>query len=146
MLLKHAADEAVKVMCIFDSDFHTPDQISKRKREAVDKGVWLHVWRRKETENYFLVPTTIARLIGDTAGRRTEPPTATEVAEQLEAEADALMDSVSDAYTQAFMAENRAGGVRQANKRVRELIKIRQADSVDNSELSRKTVISGGGC
>lgn len=138
MLLKNAADEAIKVMCIFDSDYHTPDQIKKRKLEAVDKGVWLHVWSRKEIENYFLVPKTIARVIADTAGNRTECPTSQEVADRLQHEANALMENVLDAYAQEFIAENRKGGVPQANRRARELIKVKEAH-----DSGRLGIVSG---
>ena len=122
MLLKNAADEAIKVMCILDSDFHTPPQIATRKRDAGDKGVWLHIWSRKELENYLLVPTAIARFIAGRVGKRTIPPTALEVEQQLNKDAEVLMDSVFDAYSQEFLADDRRGGARQANKNARELI------------------------
>ena len=136
MLLKNAADEAVRVMCILDSDFHTPTQIGDRKRDAAEKGVWLHIWRQKEIENYLLTPTAIARFIADTAGKRTIPPTALEVEEQLNTEATALMDSVLDAYSQEFFAADRAGGVRQANRKARELIERRRADDAGQIGLT----------
>ena len=126
MLLKNAANEEIQVMCVLDSDYHTPTQIADRKRDAIEKGVWLHIWRRKEIENYLLVPTAIARFIAGRVGKRTTPPTPSEVEQLLEAEAAALMDSVFDGYSQEFIADNRAGGVHQANRKARELVKQRQ--------------------
>lgn len=128
MLLKNAADESIKVMCILDSDFHTPSQIAQRRRDGVNRGIWLHIWSKKELENYLLVPEAIARLIERTSGRRTPSPTVSEVQNKLEAEAEELMEKVLDAYSQEFYSEDRTGGVRQANTKARELIRLRQAD------------------
>ena len=126
MLLKNAANEEIQVMCVLDSDYHTPTQIDDRKRDADEKGVWLHIWRRKELENYLLVPTAIARFIAGRVGKRTTPPTPSEVEQLLKTEAAALMDNVFDGYSQEFIADSRAGGVHQANRRARELVKQRQ--------------------
>ena len=126
MLLKNAANEEIQVMCVLDSDYHTPTQIDDRKRDAIEKGVWLHIWRRKELENYLLVPTAIARFIAGRVGKRTTPPTPSEVEQLLKTKAAALIDSVFDGYSQEFIADNRAGGVPQANRKARELVKQRQ--------------------
>lgn len=126
MLLKNAANEAVQVMCILDSDYHTPDQIAERKRDAADKGVWLHIWCQKEIENYLLVPTAIARLLSDTVDRKTNPPTASEVEQRLTIETAAMMDTVLDGYSQEFLIDNRSGGVHKANEKARELIALKE--------------------
>ena len=138
MLLRNAANESIRVMCIFDSDFHTPDQIEKRKLEAANRGVWLHVWSRKEIENYFLVPNAITRVIADTVSKRTECPTSQEVTDRLQHETNALMENVLDAYAQEFLAENRRGGVPQANRNARELIKLKEVN-----DSGRLGIVSG---
>ena len=129
MLLKNAANEEIKVMCVLDSDYHTPAQIDGRKRDAIEKGVWLHIWRRKELENYLLVPTAIARFIASRVGKRTTPPKPSEVEQLLDTEAAALENSVVDGYSQEFLADNRAGGVHQSNRKARGLVKQRQEDN-----------------
>ncbi len=131
MLLKNAADESIQVMCILDSDFHTPNQIAQRRRDGANRGIWLHIWSKKELENYLLVPEAIARLIARTSGRRTAPPSVSEVQNKLEVEAEELMEKVLDAYSQEFFSEDRTGGVRQANTKARELIRLRQADGAN---------------
>jgi hypothetical protein len=45
------------------------------------KQVDLHIWNRKELENYLLVPETITRLIAARVSRRTEAPGVDEVPE-----------------------------------------------------------------
>ena len=122
MLLRNAADEAVRVMCILDSDYHTPEQVAERKRDADKKGVWLHIWSRKEIENYLLVPSAIARLIANSAGKRTKPPAVLEVEERLNTEAEDLIDYVRDNYAEGFYLQDKAAGVGRANRKARELI------------------------
>lgn len=122
MLLRNAADEAVRVMCILDSDYHTPEQVAERKRDADKKGVWLHIWSRKEIENYLLVPSAIARLIANSAGKRTKPPAVLEVEERLNTEAEGLIDYVRDNYAEGFYLQDKAAGVGRANRKARELI------------------------
>ena len=137
MMLRNAADEAVRVMCVLDGDFHTPDQIAKRQQEADERGVWLHIWKRKEVENYFLVSSSIARVIAESVSRRTAPPTADEVEKVINAEACTLMEDAFDAFSQEFLVEERKGGSRQANRRARELIRAKEA------EVGRLGIVSG---
>ncbi len=49
--------------CLFDSDYHTENQIRERKQEATNHRINLHIWERKEIENYVLNPDAIFRFI-----------------------------------------------------------------------------------
>lgn len=53
----------VKCYCIFDSDYHLKDEIARRQQEAKEKHINLHIWARKEIENYVIHPDVILRLI-----------------------------------------------------------------------------------
>ena len=53
----------VKCYCIFDSDYHTPESIISRKQEARTRQINLHIWQRKEIENYTLQPEVILRYL-----------------------------------------------------------------------------------
>jgi AAA ATPase domain/AAA domain, putative AbiEii toxin, Type IV TA system len=55
MTLRNAVGDRVVVYCILDSDFHTQTQIENRYKEATARGIHLHVWSRKEFENYLEV-------------------------------------------------------------------------------------------
>jgi predicted ATPase len=63
MLLKETVDDEVKIYCIFDSDYHTEEEINERKREAEKIKVNIHIWAKKELENYLILPTTILRIL-----------------------------------------------------------------------------------
>ncbi|MFT3893295.1 MAG: AAA family ATPase [Anaerolineales bacterium] len=56
LLLKNAIGENIKAYCIFDSDFHTQDEIDERYKQAQERDIQLHVWDKKEIENYFIRP------------------------------------------------------------------------------------------
>jgi hypothetical protein len=59
--LRNSVGEEVVAYSIFDSDYHTEEQIAERYDEATKRGVELHIWTKKEIENYFLVPNAVFR-------------------------------------------------------------------------------------
>ena len=59
----------VQVYCIFESGYHTMDDIHERRVEAREKKINLHVWDKKEMENYAIDPEVICRYLS--ANRRT---------------------------------------------------------------------------
>jgi hypothetical protein len=63
MLFRTSVSQEVRSYCIFDSDFHTPAQIAARCADAREKGMNLHVWSKKELENYLLVPRAIHQVL-----------------------------------------------------------------------------------
>jgi AAA domain, putative AbiEii toxin, Type IV TA system/AAA domain len=52
MFLRNSVGEEVVTYCVLDSDYHASEEIEGRLRDATMKGVELHIWRRKEIENY----------------------------------------------------------------------------------------------
>ncbi|AKB51276.1 hypothetical protein MSBRW_2023 [Methanosarcina barkeri str. Wiesmoor] len=63
MFLKNNADETIYTYCILDRDYYTKDIIETRLKEAESRGVKLHIWSRKEIENYLIAPKAISRII-----------------------------------------------------------------------------------
>jgi predicted ATPase len=67
-LMDEFFEEAASVHVILDRDYRHEeviDQVRKRLRKV---GIAPHVWRRKELENYLLVPAAIARISGASEG------------------------------------------------------------------------------
>lgn len=62
-LLKETVDNQIKVYCLFDSDYHTENEIAKRFEDAKRLNVELHIWKKKEIENYLIIPVLILRII-----------------------------------------------------------------------------------
>jgi hypothetical protein len=122
MAMNTAIGQNVRSYCIFDSDFHTPSQIATRKAEARKKGVSLHVWSRKEIENYLLVPAAIRRLMERRIRDRGPVPTNDVIADKLFQLAGEFEIKVFDAFVAEFHSEDRHGGPAQANRAARERI------------------------
>ncbi len=92
--LKSMAGEGIVVYCVLDSDYRPSEQIAGMREEANGYGIELHVWERKEIENYLLVPTAIARVMAQYVSLGTETPDAELVGRKLDEIAEALQDTV----------------------------------------------------
>ena len=121
LLLKNAVGEKIMAYCIFDSDFHTPEEIEERYTQAKERVIELHIWAKKEIENYFLIPDAVQRIIATNSYER-EVPTSEEIASQIDLIVDMQKDLVFDALSSEFLSRDRGGGVPQANRKARALI------------------------
>lgn len=143
MLLRNAADEMIKIYCLLDSDYHTPEEQQVRLRDAKEKGVDLHIWQRKEIENYLLVPETIQRVIARGVSEGTRRPSTEDVVAAMKIEAEKLKDDTFDKFANERWLRNRAGGVRNANKRARSYVNDLWEDLAGRLEIvSGKAMLS----
>jgi hypothetical protein len=122
MFLTNALGEEIFVYCLLDSDYHTAEAIAARYEEARRVGVRLHIWQRKEIENYLLVPSAIVRLIAKRLGKQTDPPSEERVRARLEKIAETKKDETFDAISQEVLGENRSRGAKFANEAARKWI------------------------
>lgn len=56
--------DEIKTFCILDRDYHTEEEINDLYALAEENHLILHVWEKKELENYILVPQALARVAG----------------------------------------------------------------------------------
>lgn len=54
---------SVDLYCIFDSGFHTSEEISQLEGQAKSKGIDLHIWSKNEIENFVINADVIYRYI-----------------------------------------------------------------------------------
>lgn len=54
----------IKTYCILDRDYHSDTEIAELYRKAGENHLNLHVWKRKEIENYILTPQSVFKLTG----------------------------------------------------------------------------------
>lgn len=56
--------DEIKTYCILDRDYHTETEINELYAMAEESHLLLHVWEKKELENYILVPKALAKVAG----------------------------------------------------------------------------------
>jgi hypothetical protein len=122
MFLENAGGEGITTYCILDADYHTREEIEARYNDARTRGVQLHIWNRKEIENYLLVPPAIQRIISASLPENARCPSIQEVADKLNELAFALRDEVFDNLASELHKRNRHWDTGTANKRAREIV------------------------
>jgi hypothetical protein len=119
MVLRNSVGEKIITYCILDSDYHTEAAIESRHESAVEKNVELHVWNRKEIENYLICPAAVSRVIKSRQAQGAMHPTSEEVVEAVIKIANELKFQTIDAMAQEYFNESRRAGLPNANQRAR---------------------------
>lgn len=138
MLLQNSGGEHITIYCVLDSDYHTTNQKDIRCAQAIKNQINLHIWAKKEIENYFLVPSVLRRLIASRIARRMIPPTEVEIAEKIDQLAVERYDEVFDGISAEILAETRGLGAAGANQATREIL-----DPLYASAEGRQSLASG---
>lgn len=60
---------SLNIFFLFDHDYHSQEEVDRRVQEAYSSNLKIHIWQRKEIENYLLIDTAIARYV---AGKRPD--------------------------------------------------------------------------
>lgn len=68
LMLKNAGDEQIITYCLLDSDYYEEEEISARYAEAKKNDINLKIWKRKEIENYLIIPSAFRRIIERESG------------------------------------------------------------------------------
>jgi energy-coupling factor transporter ATP-binding protein EcfA2 len=131
--LKNAGGEDILTYCFLDSDYHHDEQVAARYAEAKTHGVELHIWSRKEIENFLIVPSAIQRVIAFGCKANKTPPTVEDVENEINSIAEGLRDEIFDNLCTEF-ATNKALAAGTANKRARE--RLTQAWSAFEGRIS----------
>jgi len=122
LFLQNLGGENIASYCLLDSDYWTDEAIADRYQEAARANVYLHVWQRKEIENYLLAPAAIARYITARQPAGAEAPESDMIQGKLEEYANARWDETFDAFAATILARDRALGAGGANQRARDLL------------------------
>jgi len=122
MLLTNAGGQDIITYCILDSDFHPTSVKESRLAEASARNVELHIWKRKEIENYLINPKTVFRIIHNRIRNHGHAPSIDEIFAKINSIAESLRDSTVDALAQEIYNQDRAHGLANANREARAII------------------------
>ncbi len=106
MLLKGSGGEEITKYCILDRDYHTSDEIGERYQSAVQHRIGLHIWGKKEIENYVLCISSIVRLL-NTSKKKGKNVTAGHVETILNEICEHLKDKTHDLISEEYIRKHR---------------------------------------
>ena len=125
MLLRDAVGAPIKVYCILDRDYRSEEIIKERYNVASEAHVDLHVWQKKEIENYLVVPPAIARIIRkEVVVNGAQCPAANQITSQLESIISDLRDSCVDLISEELVRRKQTKSVKEANPQARSRVDV----------------------
>jgi hypothetical protein len=137
MALKNAVGDRITSYCVLDSDYHGAADILARYEDADRRGVNLHIWCRKEIENYLLQPRAIRRVLLSRI-KNSNVPSESELRDKLAEICDHERHTVEDGIASSLIQGNRKLDVITANKAARKLV-----EEVWAVQSNRSMIVSG---
>lgn len=98
-LFYHETDDTIKCYGILDRDYFLEETLEKTKEEAQKHYLRLHIWERKEIENYLLNPKVLFRMT------RQKEEMYSQFIDQFERIVDECEDEVLDAIAEEYRRE-----------------------------------------
>ncbi len=115
-VLRDSSSE-LKTYCIFDSDYHTSEEKEERLKEAKTQGINLHIWKKKEIENYTICVPAIFRLIKKKG--KANLLTEKQIFEKVSLMAEELKDDVFDSFATEIKSKDSTKSVKTSNQEAR---------------------------
>lgn len=94
-------DNDIKVYFLYDRDYHPEELIAERKKDAQDNRIYMHIWSKKEIENFLIVPEAIARVVM----YRNEAAVFEHVVDYINVMIDDYCNSIKEDVFDAFIDE-----------------------------------------
>jgi hypothetical protein len=115
MLLKETVDYNVNIYCLFDSDYHTETEVSARIEDAKKVKVNIHIWAKKEIENYLIIPTAILRILKDES-KKAAHLTVSDIENTISEKSKEMEDDLIDKLADGIQKEERKHSISSARK------------------------------
>ncbi len=133
-VLRNGLKQAINVYCILDSDYHSEAEIEERKNEAETIGINLHIWSKKEIENYLISPSAFLRILQRNT-RTAKPLTLQIIEKKFDKIAEGMKMEIIDKFADEIHANNRKWKPSTVNKAARE--------KVDSLWTNKLDILSG---
>lgn len=131
-LFENETGGQIKCFCILDSDYYQETSLIKIKARAAENGLNLHIWKRKEIENYFIIPRAIYRMV------EKQFDSFEIFCNEFEALLDTEKDDIIDEISSQVHHSNRDWEISTCNKIAREMVNAQW-----NSVESKINLVSG---
>lgn len=139
LFLKNNIGQNIKVYCILDSDYHSTKEILNRYNEAKSKKICLHIWRKKEIENYLIIPSVIQRVIKKQSPKKY--PSVENILNTITCLCNKYEDELFDLISEEIVKGEKIPFCK-ANKQARSKIKEYKGNNNLQSKISGKKLIS----
>lgn len=130
---------SIVTYCIFDSDYHTEETKDKRLIEAKEHEINLHIWKKKEIENYLLVPPAICRLVR--IKKKQAEITDSEISDLITKLCEEHRDDVIDSFATEIRNRDTSKDIKTVNQIARKYINEKWENEKWNL-VSGKSILS----
>lgn len=115
-LFYNETNGGIKSICILDRDFYPEEMLSEKKEKAIENHLCLHIWGKKEIENYLLIPKVLFRITELT--RENYENFLVNFEALVEEEKDNIVDQISQHIKEANARLDVSACNRQARKEI----------------------------
>jgi energy-coupling factor transporter ATP-binding protein EcfA2 len=139
-VLKNGLKQDINVYCILDSDYHSQSEIQERMSEAKSIGVCLHIWEKKEIENYLLSPLAICRIL-ERNTKTSKPLTVKIIEKQLNDLTESMKTEITDKFADEIQSKNKKWQPSTVNREARKYVESHwhnKLDIISGKELINK--------
>ena len=109
----------IESICILDRDYYPDSVLSDKYKKADENHLILHIWSKKEIENYLLVPKAIFRITGKAEDEYDE------FLEGMDNLLEEEKDSITDQLAQHIFEADRSKSMSTCNEEARRVMKKR---------------------
>lgn len=107
----------INSICIIDRDYYPDELLQKKRKMAEENHLCLHIWEKKEIENYLIIPKVLYRMIKDNSISYEE------FLKELEEIVDEYKDKVTDQLAEHQRENNKNLSMSTCNEKARNIMK-----------------------
>ena len=122
----------IKAICLLDRDYSTPEEMKALREKAQQNHLILHLWEKKEIENYLVTPAVLSAVT------KLESISQTEFLAAIGTAIERFRDTVFNGLSQSFYNSKKELGISAANDAARKYLN-EQWTTLEN----RMSLISG---
>lgn len=130
-LLYNETEGQIKCFAIADKDYKGEEDISAKIAEAAKENLILHIWEKKEIENYLINLTVMYRIIA----QKSKSIKYEQFVQDVDAILQGMKDEIIDQYSEAYKSINKGLAVSKCNQYARNEVNKHWVDINDKIAL-----------